>query len=1239
MRSLFIGLAAALVMMPSVAEECIEVPAKLSAVSAVNAFLDEDGIESPTYNKDGYVTKGKAWSGNYVHAYPDESKGYFQNWTVKPATLTLEEFALVQSDLEFEMPTEAVSVTANMIAPSKLGAWVYFYCAATDEEAWAKTEESAAWSPDKGKTWIPDGLEYPMAPGTYTIKFRAPKGWVAPADLTLVVNKPTAYTKEWKDDSGKTVKETYYDPERIYRQMFFYPETEEILTTVKFDGNGGKAEIAQETFPSAFVAANGLPLPSVQPRSGYAFNGWWTAKEGGQQVFNCGDFDPMWLDPESPTLYAHWLKTYTVTLGGADMYANAWDEEERFEDAWAEGKGAKMTVVGNGQFVYVEAPDCIVDKSGKELVFQKWTVTPSTAVLGGEFYVQSSCTTFLMPEANITLTPTYVDEEKCGWIYASAWSDEIYFGSYWDEEAQDYFDDCLRAEYHEMQWSPDGGKTWYNSDDEAMLPAGKYTVQWRSTSPMWQAPAEKRTVQVVAEGCEDIYGFYFTFVPVFTVDALTPDGEAAVGCTVTMNPKDGRLLSGKTITFTAKEAKTYAFQGWKYVHPGEESTWGGFEKTMKLSSTAVGKVSNSSVCGPTSFASSYYVDPVDYKVHIVAQFKSISDYTQDDLDGSISCEGIFCPKFEADGDHAFAASVYGMTGCDLYYCLDAGFDCYPITYKLASGKLPKGLKFDAKTGEITGVPTAKDGEKATCVFTITDPAKNVVNIKLNFDVRPLQDGFAGEYRGMLSRTEGEWVDDYTYNSYEVGWGLLEMSISSAGKVSAKLLHQGGTASMTGTLSWNPNQEDVESIGEIGLDLYDKNGNYLCGYFLEDGTLSFEWSVSYKDGTEFKWFAGWENQLAYRQDLGLYAKSAFVEKYFTLAFGARATDCSYEEDVDCSDGQEAGYLTIKTDKKGVAKVSGKLPDGTAVSANALVLPECLDDEPTMDNIVARLFVFNAPSSYKKNGYLALPLLMTPYEGKVGLGIGYEYKMPSPNYVTPPLVAFTAAAYDDEYLWYLTQPMNKTIFSVIGAEYSAAKTLENYYWQIAASRDDRVNQQMSYKEGGETCYYDVWANDFSEMFFDVTLAGDNKGSIGLERKSPAPWEQKESYKGDDGKTYTDSWWNYEEDKKGNPITDPSQLSFSFTKATGIFSGKANVYFDYWDEAKKKSQHKAVSVPFSGVMIHAEMPEGSEWLGVGSAVYSVSKVYDYWDYMVDKKKTVKFTEKIPLWVGVSQNVEIVE
>jgi hypothetical protein len=335
-------------------------------------------------------------------------------------------------------------------------------------------------------------------------------------------------------------------------------------------------------------------------------------------------------------------------------------------------------------------------------------------------------------------------------------------------------------------------------------------------------------------------------------------------------------------------------------------------------------------------------------------------------------------------------------------------------------------------------------------------------------------------------------------------------------------------------------------------------------------------------------------------------TAILDKYYTVKLDS---SLSYAPDDSYSPTVGHGYLTIKTDKKGAAKVTGQLADGEKVSVSGLLLP-------VDDGNAAMLYLFASPSSYKKEGWFVMSLYLsdgyvsTSNEGYWSVGSGARYSV-----------------------------------SGYGTEYSAASSLEDYYWTISCPDMSGVQQEYSWKEpstddNGKPVSYTVYGNasavDLGGLF-SVSVMGDKKGSIVLAEKSPAPWQEKNTWKDDDGKTYTETWWNYSEDKNGNPITNPSQLSISFTKATGIFTGKATVYFDYELPSYKKNrdgeydvtttmQHKTASVPYAGVMI----VEGDSRSGYGAAIYTYKHTY------VDEEtgRAKSLTDKVSLPVTLMES-----
>ena len=90
------------------------------------------------------------------------------------------------------------------------------------------------------------------------------------------------------------------------------PVTEVEKFTVTFDANGGKltGEATVNIDKDSFVATDKIPVASYE---GYIFKGWFSAKEGGNEVIP--DFDSFSADT---TLYARWAKAYTVTFDAGE---------------------------------------------------------------------------------------------------------------------------------------------------------------------------------------------------------------------------------------------------------------------------------------------------------------------------------------------------------------------------------------------------------------------------------------------------------------------------------------------------------------------------------------------------------------------------------------------------------------------------------------------------------------------------------------------------------------------------------------------------------------------------------------------------------------------------------------------------------------------------------------------------------------------------------------------------------
>lgn len=174
----------------------------------------------------------------------------------------------------------------------------------------------------------PDKEPEPSLKTEYTVTFDA-NGGTLTGNATVkvkegekITNAPTA-AKEEHDFSGWYTLATDGDKIElatytVSKDVTLYahytekqvtpPPSEKIEVT--FDANGGKIEGANkiEVDEDGFI----LDLP-VATRTGYRFDAWYSDAEGGEIV------DPMFDEiTESTTLYAHWIKTYTVTFDAGE---------------------------------------------------------------------------------------------------------------------------------------------------------------------------------------------------------------------------------------------------------------------------------------------------------------------------------------------------------------------------------------------------------------------------------------------------------------------------------------------------------------------------------------------------------------------------------------------------------------------------------------------------------------------------------------------------------------------------------------------------------------------------------------------------------------------------------------------------------------------------------------------------------------------------------------------------------
>ena len=228
----------------------------------------------------------------------------------------------------------------------------------------------------------------------------------------------------------------------------------------------------------------------------------------------------------------------------------------------------------------------------------------------------------------------------------------------------------------------------------------------------------------------------------------------------------------------------------------------------------------------------------------------------------------------------------------------------PVTVSPASGvksvavaKLPAGMKYDAKTGLITGAPTKPGSYEVTVTVTTTSGSKKIETFVV--DVATLPESATGTFNGFVhSDHEGEDII-----------GTFQLTAADAGKLTAKVTTAAGAYSFTG------NNWDSVLAGAYNVTLLSKNGDEL--------RLSLDSS------------AGWnETQLR-----GIFTPAGKSKVYVSARRNAFGSSWNFSATPNGNGGWTLGYaadaktadlkVTLKAD--GTTTLAGSL-GGTSVSAS-------------------------------------------------------------------------------------------------------------------------------------------------------------------------------------------------------------------------------------------------------------------------------------------------------------------
>jgi YD repeat-containing protein len=273
--------------------------------------------------------------------------------------------------------------------------------------------------------------------------------------------------------------------------------------------------------------------------------------------------------------------------------------------------------------------------------------------------------------------------------------------------------------------------------------------------------------------------------------------------------------------------------------------------------------------------------------------------------------------------------------------------------KAAVTGLPAGLKYDATTETISGVPTAPTKTPAQVNVMVSNVAnpKPVLAASFNITVVPLPDWTVG-----------------TFNGYLVDGGTVLMTVTAPGKITGKLLTGGKSYSFSAASFARRDGTDVlwfTSSAEIG------------------GTVQpVTFKVSNPAGA-VPTVEVWLSSAASGEPMAKMYRN--VWKDAGMADTLEPYIGYYTAVLPGGKDYGSGYLAFTVDKAGLVKTAGKLADGTAISlSNNLILK--FRNEP------ACLFavIYTSPTGYKDGCLFGLVEFVKPDSGNVFLRLMDEGK---------------------------------------------------------------------------------------------------------------------------------------------------------------------------------------------------------------------------------------------------------
>ena len=966
---------------------------------------------------------------------------------------------------------------------------------------------------------------------------------------------------------------------------------------VAFDANGGELEIENGMYiPGTTIGT--LPWPQ---KESCRFAGWFTAVEGGDKV------DESWIVPDTgATLYAHWKEP---------LY---WHTDAASALAEAKSAGKLILFVSDFEFEdgYVDVRDYVCELPEVQDVLEGYVLWFSDS------YTQNDLWRYVSGSGSVSLPFVCVINPYTNVPLAK---------SQGDLDADDILtllDEAGPAPMmHVVTFNANGGEIgeterkvqlggtvgalpmplwngykfvgWFTEEDGGT----KVTATTKVTGDVtyyahWEYDGSAMVTVKVADGCEAMgkaMGGNATFKVGAKVSLKATaskgyvfagwwcvDGDAAVSSKppyLSQSASFTYIATGEPVTIVAVFA-TIAQDTMSLKIDVEDAVTasdgtclldlGACVESLSQPKLAVsGLPSGLKFDAKTMTISGKATKPGVYKVTVSATNATVKKPVTAEFEIVVpNLASEVLPGLEQDRD------AYGVVMCGVAF--DPGLvNCSPESgWTVKAAGLPSGLKYDAKTGKITGVAT-KAGTY-TVTFTATrGKEKEVATITLNVEALPTW--ATGTFAGNVTGTR----DARPYH------GSATMTVAANGKVSGKIALEGTnwtfSAASFSRVESDPSSEVgspksyfIEAVAKAGkatrdlvLEVAACDGGHAGRVTLPNGVAE----GAFGEGEVKMWRNMWKD------------KSTAAEAKAEIARFEGVYTVSIADGADYG----SGYLSLTVGKNGDVKATGKLADGTSVSATS---PLMYDEEEGWF-----VMLYAAPSACKGGAFAAAVGFDEAVAGRLASVI-FQPQWTSRN---PQATGEYGEGFERE-------------VDLAGAYYNKLETLRKYYESlrldlVGAPELSFTYKETSFNELGKKATVSYFSTESAVDTLSqpgLTATVNEKGAI-VVAKATKPVLNRETKE-----------WSYNGPNDGG-------LTLSFTQATGIFKGSYTFWYDYvsaYDETTDKETlaHTSKKVNFEGILVQGEEPKMEGF-------YLWDATGEYEDPKTGKSKVYKYKQSFPV------------